>query len=108
MAIEKNTPNLLKKEKTSFTLIKNSILQHVTDAFALGIYCYLASQFDGWQICEAQLMSHFGCGRDKIRKSLKILKELGLYEKYPIKNEKNQIVRWETLLRNDIHITENP
>lgn len=108
MSIEKNTPSILVKEQIYYTTIQNKVLQNIHNGFALGVYCYLSSQFEGWEVCVNQLKSHFGCGRDKIRSALNHLKEKGLYERNPVKNEKGVILQWESILRSTIHITENP
>jgi len=108
MTIEKNTPSILVKEQIYYTTIQNNVLQNIHNGFALGVYCYLSSQFEGWEVCINQLKSHFGCGRDKIRSALNHLKEKGLYERNPVKNDKGIILQWESILRSTIHITENP
>jgi viroplasmin and RNaseH domain-containing protein len=107
LSIEKNTPNILNLGNEPYTIILNEILQGVRDPIALAVYCYLASQFTGWVICDKQLQNHFGIGRDKLKKRMLHLKELGLYEKNPIRNDKGIITSWRTNLNRKLQSTEN-
>jgi hypothetical protein len=98
MTIIKNTPHLLYQQKRFYTTSPTATIQNIKDGFALGLYVYLSSQSEKWEINEKQLMGHFGKSRDFIRARLKYLKDAGLIKKFTIKNEKGQIVRWETVL----------
>ena len=122
MSVQKNTPNFLKHSGLSFTTIVNQTMDLIKDDGALGIYCYLASKPQNWEICQVHLGNRFGKGRDYIRNKIKILKTAGLIKISSIRDEKGKVVRWETSLVNfvdsqntenphcgdDIHITENP
>lgn len=110
MSVIKNTPNFLKHSGLSFTTIINSTINLIKDPGALGLYCYLASKADNWNICNKELSNHFGKGRDYIRNKISILKEIGLVRTKPKRNESGQITEWETTLINHLedHITENP
>lgn len=108
MSIEKNTPNFLKHSGSSFTTIVNKTIEAIEDPATLGIYLYLASKPSDWQISETNLQNRFQKGRDFIRARLSELKLLGLLKKTSIKNSFGQIIRWESILYKEIHITENP
>lgn len=120
MSIVKNTPHYLKHSGSFFTTILNKTIEAITDPAALGIYLYLASKPDDWQISETNLKNRFNRGGDFIRVRLAELKRLGLLKSVAIKNAKGQVTRWETVLYNEIqpveakttdrknHNTENP
>lgn len=110
MSIIKNTPNFLKHTGLSFTTIINQMMALIPDAAALGIYCYLSSKPENWNISHAELQKRFGKGRDYIRNKINILKEIGAIKTSAIKDEKGKIMYWETTLVNlvGIHNTENP
>ena len=115
--IEKNAPNFLKKSGLSFTILINETLDCIKDAAALGIYIYLSSKPEDWIIREKDLMNRFDVGRDFIRSKMKILKEIGLMEVIAHRDSGGHIVKWETIIHNQItekpssgvhQITENP
>jgi hypothetical protein len=118
MAIKKNAPNYLKISKQPFTTLINKTIDLIPDPAAIGIYVYLASKQTDWVIQEKDLMNRFGVGRDYIRSRMKVLKEVGLLIKQAVRNDKGQILHWETILLNQItentspgnndYITENP
>jgi len=119
MSIEKNTPHFLRHSGLSFTTLLNKTLDAIQNPATLGIYVYLSSKPNDWQISETNLMNRFSKGRDFIRERLSELKKLGLLKSIPIKNEKGVIIKWETVLYNEIphieidllvktQITENP
>ncbi len=107
MSIIKNTPHILKHSGLSFTTLINSTLDSIKDPAALGIYVYLASKPSDWEISEANLQNRFGKGRDFIRARMAELKLLCLLKSVAIKDRKGRIVRWETILFNEIQITDN-
>lgn len=106
MSIIKNTPNILKHSGLSFTSLINKTLDAIKDPSALGIYVYLASKPADWEISETNLQRRFGKGRDFIRARLSELKLLGLLKSVAIKNERGQIIRWETMLFNEVQSSE--
>jgi len=120
MSIIKNTPNFLKHTGFSFTTIINQMMDLIPDAGALGIYCYLSSKPENWEICQVELQRRFGVGRDYIQNKIAILKEVGAIKIQSIRDEKGKITHWETQLVNCLdveninkklstdQITENP
>lgn len=110
MSVQKNTPNFLKHSGLSFTTIINQTMDRIKDDGALGIYCYLASKPQDWEICQAHLANRFGKGREYIQNRIKMLKQAGLIKIEPVRDEKGKILCWETSLLNFVEnqITENP
>lgn len=74
--IEKFTGSML-KENEGFTVLFTETLQKITDATALGIYCYLSSKPSHWIINTKEICRHFNIGRDKVRKVLNYLVAIG-------------------------------
>ena len=101
MSIVKNTPNTLKHSGSFFTTIINKTIEAIQDPATLGIYLYLASKPDDWEISETNLKNRFKKGTDFIRARMTELKKIGLLQSVPYKNEKGQITRWETVLYNE-------
>jgi len=108
MSIVKNTPHILKHSGLSFTTLINNTLDCIKDPGTLGVYVYLASKPSDWEISESNLQNRFSKGRDYIRARMAELKLLGLLKSMAIKDKKGRIVRWETVLFNEVQITENP
>lgn len=113
MSIIKNTPDILKHNGLSFTTLINDTLELIENPATLGIYVYLASKPSDWVINETNLQNRFRKGRDFIKERIDELKSLRLLKKYSIRDDKGQIVRWETVLFSqpaieEPHITENP
>ena len=101
MSIVKNTPHYLKHSGSFFTTIINKTIESIQDPAALGIYLYLASKPDDWQISETNLKNRFKKGTDFIRQRMAELKKIGLLQSVAYKNEKGQVTRWETVLYNE-------
>ena len=102
MSIVKNTPHYLKHSKKSFTTLQNSTLEAIKDPSTLGVYVYLASKPDDWEISETNLKNRFGKGRDYIRTRLSELKRIGLLKTIAIRDTKGRVTRWETVLYNEV------
>ncbi|CEG60999.1 hypothetical protein [Legionella micdadei] len=108
MTIKKNTPQFLRQSGLSFTTIINQTMDIIDDPASLGIYCYLASKPDNWEINNKELQSRFNKGFDFIKKRLADLREKGLIKKSAVRNETTgQIMRWEIILVN-YQEAENP
>lgn len=110
MSVLKNTSNFLKHSGLSFTTIINETMALIPDDGALGIYCYLMSKPENWNICNVHLQNRFNKGRDYIQKKMTILKSIGAVKTEAIKDEKGKVLYWETTLCNIVqsHNTENP
>jgi hypothetical protein len=79
MTIEKIDFTIL-QEKKSFTTHFNSVLQNLTNAGALGLWCYLSSLPIDWIINKQHLMNHFDIGKDKLKSYLDHLVKNNLIE----------------------------
>lgn len=113
MAIEKNTKNTLAHEEPSYTVLLNEVVQNIHHTGALGMYCYLASKPADWDICKKNLQNHFECGREHVNACFKYLRKIGAIEVSMIRNEKGQVVEWETVLKRRLspevdEINQNP
>lgn len=67
MSIEKLDFQKVTKELTSYTVLLNSVIQHIDNAEALGVYVYLYSLPPDWCINKEQLMKKFDLGDKKLR-----------------------------------------
>jgi len=108
MSIEKVTPNYLKKSgfELPYTIILNETIDIIPENSSLGVYLYLARKPEDWDVQEKDLMNRFSKGRDHVRKCLTILKDIGLYKKESIRDERGHITHWESTLYSQV--TENP
>lgn len=102
MSIVKNTPHYLKHSGSFFTTILNKTIDAITDPASLGIYLYLASKPDDWEISVTNLKNRFGKGGDFIRSRMADLKKIGLLKSVAIKDDKGRVIRWETILYNEV------
>jgi len=80
LLIEKMDFARVKQEERAFTSNLNSVLQNLNQAEALGIWCFLSSLPHNWKINKNHLQKHFNIGRDRLDKSLKLLKDSNLIE----------------------------
>jgi hypothetical protein len=106
MSIVKNTPNFLKHSDLPFTTLINKTIESIKDPATLGIYVYLSSKPNDWEISEKNLQNRFDKCRDFIRSRLSELKALGLLKSISIRDENHKIVRWETILYNEAQCVE--
>lgn len=65
------------KEKLGVTIIPTEALQGINNPEALGVYVYLLSQPDQWELNVKQLCKHFNYGRDKMYRTLNHLLDHG-------------------------------
>lgn len=106
MSIIKNTPNILKHSGLPFTTVINKTIDLIKDPATLGIYVYLAGKPQDWRISETNLQNRFDKCRDFVRSRLSELKKLGLIKSVSIRDNKNQIIRWETTLFNEPYTSQ--
>jgi hypothetical protein len=102
MTIAKNLPNTLNHIGSGFTVILNETIDVIPTKGALGIYLYLSRKPQDWIIREKDLQNRFSCGRDSIRSDLKVLHDVGLYDKQAIRDESGKIAKWVTNLYNSV------
>lgn len=109
MSIAKPANYLKHNRGVGFTTIINETLLSIRHTGALGVYTYLASKPEDWQIYKNQLQDHFQCGRDHIETCLKYLRDLGLLESVSYRDEAGRITHWSTYLHYTIpQNTEKP
>jgi hypothetical protein len=102
MSIEKNKTNSLKHEESGWSTFINETLNNIKHTGALGVYCYLASKPEDWDICKVHLQNHFKCGREHIDTCIRYLKDIGLYVTSMTRDEKGKCTGWQTILRKKI------
>lgn len=108
MSIVKNTPHILKHSGSYFTTILNKTIEAIKNPATLGVYVYLTSKPDNWEISEKNLQNRFGKGRDFIRARIAELKHIGLMESIAYRDAKGMITRWETMLYNEVQTRVKP
>ncbi|MEK4674824.1 MULTISPECIES: DnaD domain protein [Bacillus] len=65
---------------------------------AKGILAYILTLPDDWVFYREELATHAKDGLDSLRSGMKELKEYGYLQRIPIRNDKNKIVSWETVI----------
>ena len=77
MAIHK-----LKKHQDAipYCMLSRDVIQGIDNIDALGIWAYLQSQSDNWDVVEDHLRNKFNLGRARYMAAMKALREAGLYE----------------------------
>lgn len=103
MSVEKNTIIILQQEAAPFTTMFNNVLQGIKNTAALGVYCYLASKPQGWEISKTELQNHFNCGEKHIQSCVNYLKKIGALEVISVRDEKGRIARWSWNLKRNIN-----
>lgn len=78
MSIEKHDAIEFIQMRRSYTSLPNDTSEAIGNLELNGMWSYLMTKPEYWKISVPQLMKHFGCGRDKIRKVLKGLIDIGL------------------------------
>jgi len=84
--IEKLNFSKITHEEKGFTTHLNIVLQNLRNPVALAIWCYLSSLPSDWDICKAQIRSHFGIGVNLLDKALSQLKKAKLIEFLQVRN----------------------
>jgi hypothetical protein len=95
------------KIKGDFTTIRNEVLNRTDMSLkAKGLYCFLMSKPDGWEISIRGLAVQLMEGRDAVSAALHELEKLGFYQE--IKTRKaDGTIKFENVLA-DLPCTENP
>lgn len=88
MSVVKIDPMFLRHANKPFTTIFNAVLQHITDGFTLGLYCYLSSLPPDWNVNSVHLQKHFGVGSRKLKQSMAWLSKNNLIRYIQEKDEK--------------------
>lgn len=87
MSVEKAT---LSKSDT-FVVAPSESIKLITDPVALAIWIYLLDRPDNWIIRTTQLKDRFEIGRDRVRKALTHLLNVGLLERKYLQDESGKM-----------------
>ncbi|MDD0822810.1 DnaD domain-containing protein [Bacillus cereus] len=101
------------KKDNNYSVINNTGLKDKRLSWkAKGILAYILTLPDDWVFYREELSQHAKDGINSLRAGMKELKEYGYIKRFPIKDAKNKIVRWETIIYeiplDDFPPVENP
>ncbi len=91
-----------KKYSRPYTKIYYDIFEAINDCEAFAIYFYLFSKPEGWKVRVKDIQNKLGLGEKKVKAKLKILRELGLYEAIPTKDQAGKICSWDYVISDDL------
>ena len=87
------------KKDNNYSVINNTGLKDKRLSWkAKGILAYILTLPDDWVFYREELSQHAKDGINSLRAGMKELKEYGYIKRFPIKDAKNKIVRWETII----------
>lgn len=78
MPVVKETSDRLVRFGYQFEVYPRHVIQRIKNPDALAYYVYLLSMPDEWAVRRSHLMDHFGLGRHRHDKAMKVLNDLGL------------------------------
>jgi hypothetical protein len=81
-----------------FTVVHSWTMQNVTHDRALALWCYLQSMPEDWQVRRVHICEHFGWGRRVWLAAMKTLREDGLVESVPVRDEAGKMAGRELLV----------
>ncbi|MFE6139987.1 DnaD domain-containing protein [Bacillus sp. NPDC057893] len=101
------------KKDNNYSVINNTGLKDKRLSWkAKGILAYILTLPDDWIFYREELSQHAKDGINSLRAGMQELKEYGYIKRFPIRDEKNKIVRWETIIYeipvDDFPPVENP
>ncbi|PEQ53005.1 DNA-binding protein [Bacillus cereus] len=101
------------KKDHNYSVINNTGLKDKRLSWkAKGILAYMLTLPDDWVFYREELSQHAKDGINSLRTGMQELKEYGYIKRFPIKDAKNKIVRWETIIYeiplDDFPPAENP
>ncbi|MED2186912.1 DnaD domain protein [Bacillus wiedmannii] len=101
------------KKDHNYSVINNTGLKDKRLSWkAKGILAYILTLPDDWVFYREELSQHAKDGINSLRAGMQELKEYGYIKRFPIKDVKNKIVRWETIIYeiplDDFPSVENP
>ncbi|MGE8057324.1 helix-turn-helix domain-containing protein, partial [Bacillus mycoides] len=83
----------------NYTTINNTGLRDERLTWkAKGILAYILSLPDDWVFYMEEVATHSKDKLDSLKSGIKELKEHGYVKRYPVKNEKGKIARWEMII----------
>ncbi|PFV86282.1 DnaD domain protein [Bacillus thuringiensis] len=87
------------KKDNNYSVINNTGLKDKRLSWkAKGILAYILTLPDDWVFYREELSQHAKDGINSLRSGMQELKEYGYIQRFPIRDEKNKIVRWETII----------
>lgn len=88
--------SIIRAEKTgNYTMMSNTCLRDVNlSARAKGVYAYIMSLPDNWNLHRKELYTHFSEGRDALDRAFKELQDAGYVSKDRLRDDKQRIVGW--------------
>ncbi len=97
----------------NYTTINNTGLKDKRLTWkAKGILAYILSLPDDWVFYMEEVAEHAKDKLDSLKSGMKELKEYGYVKRYPVKDEKGKITRWETIIyevpQGEKPLVENP
>ncbi|PFC37567.1 DnaD domain protein [Bacillus cereus] len=97
----------------NYTTINNTGLRDERLTWkAKGILAYILSLPDDWVFYMEEVATHAKDKLDSLKSGMKELKEHGYVKRFPIKDEKGKIIRWETIIyevpQGEYPLVENP
>ena len=89
--------DIIRVEKTkNFTIVSNAITKEKgLSARAIGIYFYLMTKPDDWQIRKTELHNHFKEGRGSINTAWEELSEYGYAKSERVKDKQGKFTGWK-------------
>lgn len=83
----------------NYTTINNTGLKDKRLSWkAKGILAYILTLPDDWVFYREELSRHAKDGLDSLRAGMKELKEYGYLIRFPVRDDNNKIVKWETII----------
>lgn len=107
MSIEKLTFEQIRQENKPFTTIFNDVIQNIKDSETLGVYCYLSSLPQNWNVNKTHLMNHFEFGIDKIKKIMSWLNDKQLIEYHRTRDDQGHMGKIYILVKNGVDFISN-
>ncbi|MBJ8031046.1 conserved phage C-terminal domain-containing protein [Bacillus cereus group sp. N21] len=97
----------------NYTTINNTGLRDERLTWkAKGILAYILSLPDDWVFYMEEVATHSKDKLDSLKSGIKELKEHGYVKRFPVKNEKGKIARWEMIIyevpQGEYPLVENP
>ncbi|PEA75133.1 DnaD domain protein [Bacillus wiedmannii] len=97
----------------NYTTINNTGLRDERLTWkAKGILAYILSLPDDWVFYMEEVATHAKDKLDSLKSGMKELKEHGYVKRFPVKDEKGKIIRWETVIyevpQGEYPLVENP
>ena len=89
----------IQKKRNNFVMLDKGFLEDNRLSFkAKGLLAYVLSKPDNWKVIVKDLVNNSTDGKSAIYSGLRELKEHGYYKKEPVRDEKGQIIYWESVI----------